>query len=197
MVFTSDVEKYSFFVPDIGDYHIILINTYFVLFIKTWNVDNVKRYFDVIGFAFNKEKKHNVNESLNKAVFCLIIIKDDKAFSCKAKRVLERLGIKVLLDSYQTQIRQLKMQPNLWIDSRVEGNSLIAYDKIEWCYVTIKRTSLKYNRFKLNNHHKKVSLSFNTLAALHAIWSYKEQSYKEPALRFWKKIKNQPWEFWT
>ena len=32
---------------------------------------------------------------------------------------------------------------------------------------------------------------------LHAIWSYKEQSYKEPALRFWKKIKNQPWEFWT
>ena len=22
---------------------------------------------------------------------------------------------------------------------------------------------------------------------LHAIWSYKEQSYKEPALRFWKK----------
>ena len=61
MVFTSDVKKYSFFVPDIGDYHIILINTYFVLFIKTWNVDNVKRYFDVIGFAFNKEK-HNVNE---------------------------------------------------------------------------------------------------------------------------------------
>ena len=32
---------------------------------------------------------------------------------------------------------------------------------------------------------------------IHAIWSYKEQSYKEPALRFWKKIKNQPWEFWT
>ena len=29
-------------------------------------------------------------------------------------------------------------------------------------------------------------------ALLHAIWSYKEQSYKEPALRFWKKIKNQP-----
>ena len=36
-----------------------IINTYFVLFVKTWNVDNVKRYFDVIGFAFNKEK-HNV-----------------------------------------------------------------------------------------------------------------------------------------
>ena len=28
--------------------------------------------------------------------------------------------------------------------------------------------------------------------AVHARWSYKEQSYKEPALRFWKKIKNQP-----
>ena len=27
---------------------------------------------------------------------------------------------------------------------------------------------------------------------LHAIWSYKEQSYKEPGLRFLKKIKNQP-----
>ena len=26
---------------------------------------------------------------------------------------------------------------------------------------------------------------------LHAIWSYKEQWYKEPALIFWKKIKNQ------
>ena len=58
------------FDPDIGYYHIILINTYFVLFIKTWNVDNVKRYFDVIGFAFNKEKHYVNNESLNKAVFC-------------------------------------------------------------------------------------------------------------------------------
>ena len=74
---------------------------------------------------------------------------------------------KVLLDSYQTQIRQLKMQPNLWIDSRVEGNSLIAYDKIEWCYVTIKRTSLKYKLFYFKNHNKKLCLSFNTLAALH------------------------------
>ena len=46
------------------------VNTYFVLFIKTWNVDNVKRYFDDIGVAFNKEK-HYVNESLNKAVFWL------------------------------------------------------------------------------------------------------------------------------
>ena len=27
------------------------------------------------------------------------------------------------------------------------------------------------------------------LTYLHAIWSYKEQSYKEPALRFWKKNK--------
>ena len=68
MVFTSDVEKYLYFVPDIGDYHIILINTYFVLFIKTWNVDNVKRYFDVIGFAFNKEKQY-INESLKVQVF--------------------------------------------------------------------------------------------------------------------------------
>ena len=32
---------------------------------------------------------------------------------------------------------------------------VLAYDEIEWCYVTIKRTSLKYNRFKLNNHHRK------------------------------------------
>ena len=74
---------------------------------------------------------------------------------------------KVCFDSYQTQIRQLKMQPNLWIDSRVEGNSLIAYDKIEWCYVTIKRTSLKYKLFYFKNHNKKLCLSFNTLAALH------------------------------
>ena len=32
---------------------------------------------------------------------------------------------------------------------------------------------------------------------IHAIWSYKEWLYKEPGLRFWKKLKNQPWEFWT
>ena len=36
-----------------------------------------------------------------------------------------------------------------------------------------------------------------TVTFVHAIWSYKEGSYKEPALRFWKKIKNQQWEFWT
>ena len=81
--------------------------------------------------------------------------------------VFQRMTAKVLLDSYQTQIRQLKMQPNLWIDSRVEGNSLIAYDEIEWCYVTIKRTSLKYKLFYFKNHNKKLCLSFNTLAALH------------------------------
>ena len=40
-----------------------------------------------------------------------------------------------------------EMQANLWIDSRVLGISLIAYGKIEWCYVTIKRTSLKYKPF--------------------------------------------------
>jgi hypothetical protein len=31
------------------------------------------------------------------------------------------------------------------------------------------------------------SLEFSSAIALHAIWSYKERSYKEPALRFEKK----------
>ena len=39
---------------------------------------------------------------------------------------------------------------------------------------------------------KSIDAKHKGLYTLHAIWSYKEQSYKEPALRFWKKIKNQP-----
>ena len=39
------------------------------------------------------------------------------------------------------------LQANLWIDSRVEGISLIENGKIEWFFVTIKKTSLKYKLF--------------------------------------------------
>ena len=41
------------------------------------------------------------------------------------------LGFTVCFDSLQTQIRQLNLQANLWIDSRVEGISLIEYGKIQ------------------------------------------------------------------
>ena len=51
--------------------------------------------------------------------------------------------------------------------------------------------ALSLSQQNRNPSEQNIDFSWNRLV-LHAIWSYKEQSYKEPALRFWKKIKNQP-----
>ena len=63
---------------------------------------------------------------------------------------------------------------------KLQGNYLLNYWKVKFWIMTLeKRVTKSYympkiNMVKEDNHWVKI----------HAIWSYKERSYKEPGLRF-------------